>query len=373
VTTIEPIRVALLIDTLRPAGAEKQLVTLATGLERRRFAPRVVCLTDTGAYEATLRKAGVPVTLLGKRHKVGGLAFGRLRALLRREQPHILHTWMFTCNLYGRLAALGLPIATLASEVVADVTKSSVRLIIDRLLAPSTRAFYVNSTMVARFYHERCGIPLDKLVVIPNGVRVPELARVARVHRAGLGVREDAFVVCGAGRLFPQKGFDQLIEALGTPRLRARNVELIIAGEGPSRGTLESLAAAHGLADRVHLLGHREDLPSVFRAADAFVLSSLYEGMSNALMEAMALGLPCVVTPVEGVQELVVHEQCALVVEASASEPIAAALGRLLEDPALARRLGAAARDRMARSFSIEANVRRFETLYADLARGRTG
>ena len=87
---------------------------------------------------------------------------------------------MFTCNLYGRLAALGLPIATLASEVAADVTKSTVRLTIDRLLAPATSAFYVNSTLVARFYHERCGIPLEKLVIIPNGVRVPEMARVPR-------------------------------------------------------------------------------------------------------------------------------------------------------------------------------------------------
>ena len=181
VTPAGPIRVALLIDTLRPAGAEKQLVTVATGLDRRRFAPRVLCLTDGGAYEDVLRAAGVPVTLIGKRHKVGGLALRRLRALLRRERPDVLHTWMFTCNLYGRLAALGLPIATLASEVAADVTKSAVRLAIDRLLAPSTRAFYVNSTLVARFYHERCGIPLEKLVVIPNGVRVPEMPRVPRV------------------------------------------------------------------------------------------------------------------------------------------------------------------------------------------------
>ena len=151
-------------------------MTVATGLDRRRFAPRVLCLTDTGAYEDALRAAGVPVTLIGKRHKLGGLALRRLRALLRRERPHVLHTWMFTCNLYGRLAALGLPIATLASEVAADVTKSAVRLAVDRLLAPATRAFYVNSTLVARFYHERCGIPLEKLVVIPNGVRVPEMA-----------------------------------------------------------------------------------------------------------------------------------------------------------------------------------------------------
>jgi glycosyltransferase involved in cell wall biosynthesis len=371
VTGSEAIRVALLIDTLRPAGAEKQLVTVATGLDRRRFTARVACLTDTGAYEATLREAGVPVTLLGKRHKVGGPALHRLRTLLRRERPHVLHTWMFTCNLYGRLAALGLPIATLASEVAADVTKSAVRLAVDRLLGPMTDAVYVNSGVVARFYHERCGIPLEKLVIIPNGVRVAEMAPVPR---AALGVPADAFIVCCAGRLSPEKGFDQVIEALGTPGLRPRNVELIVAGEGPSRDALAALAAAQGLAGRVHLLGHRADLPGVLRAADVFVLSSAHEGMSNVLMEAMALGLACVTTPVGGVEELVVHGESGLVIDASASGPIAAALERLLDDPALARRLGAAARARMARSFSIESNVRRFEALYAALAtRGQPG
>jgi glycosyltransferase involved in cell wall biosynthesis len=365
VTEVEPIRVTFLIDTLRPAGAEKQLVTVATGLDRHHFTARVVCLTDTGTYEATLREAGVPVTLLGKRHKVGGLALRRLRALLRRERPHVLHTWMFTCNLYGRLAALGLPIATLASEVAADVTKSAVRLAVDRLLAPTTDAVYVNSSVVARFYHERCGIPLEKLVIIPNGVQVAEMAPVPR---AALGVPDDAFIVCCAGRLSPEKRFDRVIEALGTPGLRARNVELIVAGEGPSRDALAALAAARGLAGRVHLLGHRADLPGVLRTADAFVLSSAHEGMSNALMEAMALGLACVTTPVGGVEELVVHGESGLVIDASGPGPMAAALECLLDDPALARYLGAAARERMARLFSIESNVRRFEALYAALA-----
>lgn len=368
--TPAPVRVALLIDTLHPAGAEKQLVTVAAGLDRRRFAPHVVCLTDTGQYEEDLRAAGVPVTLIGKRHKVGGLAFRRLRALLRREAPQILHTWMFTCNLYGRLAARGLPITLLASEVAADVNKSALRLAIDRWLAPSTRAFYVNSGVVARFYHERCGIPFEKLVIIPNGVRAVERPPVPR---ATLGVREDAFVVCCAGRLSAEKGFDRVIDALATPALRARPVELVIAGDGPLRAALEARAADRGVADRVHLLGHRPDLPGVLRAVDALVLSSLQEGMPNALMEAMALGLPCVATLVGGVAELVVDGASGLVVPASAPEPIAAALVRLIDDPALARRLGAAARERMAREFTVEANVRRFEALYDALARGGFG
>jgi glycosyltransferase involved in cell wall biosynthesis len=368
VSADRPIRVAHLIDTLRPAGAEKQLVTVVTGLDRRRFAPLVICLTALGPYAQTLREAGVPVHLVGKRHKLGVRAYSRLRALLRREQPDVLQTWMFTCNLYGRLAALGLPIATLASEVAADPGKSSLRLAVDRLLAGGTTALYVNSTRVAEFYRRRCGIPADKIVIIPNGVRVPEAVPVAR---AALGVRPEAFLVCCAGRLSPEKGFDRVIDALAEPPLRGRAVELVIAGEGPSRGALEALVHTRNLAGRVRLLGHRDDLAGVIRAADAFVLSSLHEGMSNVLMEALALGTPCVATPVGGVRELIEDGRSGLVVARSHPALLAEALARLLESPELAARLGAAARERMRRLFSIEGNVRRFEALYTALRAGR--
>src|SRR5262249_23488492 len=147
-----------------------QLVTVATGVDRERFEPLVICLTRRGPFAQALASAGIRVHLIGKRHKVGLHAFVRLRTLLRRERPGILQTWMFTCNLFGRLAAKGLPIEVLASEVAADPTKSAARLAIDRWLARSTPAFYVNSRTVAEFYHARCGIPFDKLTVIPNGV-----------------------------------------------------------------------------------------------------------------------------------------------------------------------------------------------------------
>ena len=346
-------------------------MTVATGLDRRRFAPRVLCLTDGGAYEDVLRGAGVPVTLIGKRRKLGELALRRLRALLRRERPDILHTWMFTCNLYGRLAALGLPIATLASEVAADVTKSAVRLTIDRLLAPATCAFYANSTLVARFYHERCGIPLRSWWPSPTASACP----TCRACRGSPWASARTHSSCVApGDCLPRRGSTRLSRPSGRRAWKTRNVELIIAGEGPSRDELATLAVQRGLGARVHLLGHRADLPGVLKAADAFVVSSLHEGMSNVLMEAMALGLPCVATPVGGVEELLAQGAAGLVVEASAPEPIAAALGQLLDDPALARRLGGAARERMAREFSIETNVRRFEALYEALAkRGRPG
>ena len=361
----EKIRVAYLIDTLQVGGAERQLVTVATGVSRERFETQVICLARGGTFQQELRAAGVPVHLIGKRHKVGLQAYRRLRGLLRADRPDVLHTWMFTCNLYGRLATRGLPIRTLASEVSADPGKSRLRLAVDRLLAGSTSALYVNSREVARFYHERCAIPLEKIVIIPNGVNV---RAVEPVSRASLAVPDRAYVVCCAGRLSEEKGFDRLIEAMSLGRLREREVYLVIAGDGPEKASLQALAERRGVAARVRLLGHREDLPRVFEAADVFVLSSLFEGMSNVLMEAMAQGKPCVATAVGGVSELMVDGESGIVLPRSDAERIAATIERLMDAPDLAARLGNAARERMATRFSVRENVRRFEELYATLA-----
>jgi glycosyltransferase involved in cell wall biosynthesis len=358
------IRVAHLVDTLEIGGAERQLVTVATGVDRDRIEPSVICLTRRGPFERELAAAGVPVHLIGKRHKAGGQAFLRLRAALRQQRPDILQTWMFTCNLFGRLAAKGLPIRVLASEVAADPTKSAVRLAVDRVLAKTTPAFYVNSRTVAEFYHAKCGIPFEKLVVIPNGIDVREVEPVAR-HT--LSVPADSYLVGCAGRLSPEKGFDRVIEALASPALRTRRVHVVFAGDGPMRGPLEALAQQLGVADRVRLLGYREDLPRVLKALDLFVLASLHEGMPNALMEAMAQGVPCVVTPVGGVAELVRHGESGVVLDRSAAEPIARAIADLMDAPGTAVALGRAGRRHMQESFSVQENVRRFEDLYRRL------
>ena len=340
-------------------------MTVATGVDRDRIEPIVICLTRKGPFEQALAAAGVPVHLIGKRHKLAGQALLRLRALLRRERPDILQTWMFTCNLFGRLAAKGLPLKVLASEVAADPTKSATRLAVDRLLAKTTPAFYVNSRTVAEFYHTKCGISLEKLVVIPNGV---DARAVEPVTHQALSVPADSYLVGCAGRLAIEKGFDRVIEALAQPELRQRNVHLVIAGDGPMRAPLEELAQRLGVANRVRLLGYRKDLAQVLKALDLFVLASVHEGMPNALMEAMAQGVPCVVTPVGGVAELVRNGESGVVIDRSAAEPIARAIAALMDAPATAARLGQAGRHHMQESFSVQENVRRFEELYQRLA-----
>ena len=170
----------MLIPTLDASGAEKQFTLLATGLPRDRFDVRVALLTRTGPYEAPLRRAGVPVTVLNKRLKADPVALGRLRRLVADFRPHVLHTWLFAANAYGRLVAKG-PHAprVVVSERCVDSWKSGWQLWLDRRLVSRTAALVANSEAVAAFYRN-AGVPAETIRVVPNAVEPPTHAPVDR-------------------------------------------------------------------------------------------------------------------------------------------------------------------------------------------------
>ena len=170
------IRLLLVIPTLVRGGAEKQLTLLAAGLPRDEFDVHVAVLTHTGPLEATLREAGIPVTVIGKRWKVDPLSYLRLRRHIQELKPDIVHTWLFAANAYGRQAAIGAGVQHIvAGERCVDPWKSSLQLAIDRHLAKRTERIVTNSSGVKEFYVGR-GLPQDKFAIIPNGIAPQAIA-----------------------------------------------------------------------------------------------------------------------------------------------------------------------------------------------------
>ncbi len=362
------IRVTFVIPTLDQGGAEKQLMMLATGLPRDQFDVDVCVLTRTGPLEEVLRKRDVPVHHIHKRWKVDYGAYRRLKRCLKGLQPDVVHTWLFAANTYGRLAAshLGVP-HLLAGERCVDRWKVWYEFQIDRYLARRSQRILTNSRGVVDFYSQH-GIDSEKFEVIPNGIRAVDVEPFDRDDfLRELDLPADARLIGAVGRLWPQKRYKDLIWAAELLKAVRDDTHFVIIGEGPKRLNLEQFCEAIGIMDRVHFLGHREDVPRILPLLECFWLGSGYEGQSNALMEAMLAGLPVVVSNIPGNCELVVHDQTGLVVPLGDRAGFARATHQLLDDPERAAQLGKAARQRMLDEFSVERMVQRHVKLYADL------
>ena len=216
-------------------------------------------------------------------------------------------------------------------------------------------------------------LPPDRTASIPNGIAVGPAAQGSRLTQRSA----DAAEVLIVGRLVPQKGIPVLLEAARTVLRSHPRARFTLAGDGPLRLELEAQAKRLGISQQVRFLGTVRDTPELLARCDLFVLPSLWEGMPLSLLEAMAAGRPAVATAVSGSAELILDEETGLLVPPGDAAALAAAMARLLEDPATAEAMGTRARDRVRREFSLERMVESTHTLYcnllAELEPGRVG
>jgi glycosyltransferase involved in cell wall biosynthesis len=220
---------------------------------------------------------------------------------------------------------------------------------------------------------ERAGVAFEHVVTIYNGVDVTQFP-VASVQataqaRRAIGMPFKVPLVGSVGRLHPQKGFSDLLTAFVQVRQRIPSAQLFVAGDGELREGLEAQARSLGMAEAVTFTGVRADVPKILAALDLFVLPSLWEGMPNAVLEAMAAGLPVVATAVGGTPEVVMDGVTGLLVPPQDPSALAQAIERLLRDPDLRRTMGRAGRRRVEQHFDVRETVRQVEDLYETLLR----
>ena len=364
------IRLLLVIPTLVRGGAEKQLALLAAGLPRDQFEVHVAVLTHTGPLEDDLRRAGVPLTMIGKRWKLDPGAYWRLRRLMKELQPDIVHTWLFAANASGRQAAIAAGIKHIvAGERCVDPWKGPIQLSIDRVLAKRTERIVTNSSGVQEFYVSR-GLPVEKFTIISNGIGpfhpAESVSREALL--AELKLPPGARLIGAIGRLWPQKRVKDLIWAVDLLKSARDDAHLLIIGDGPQRWRLERYRDQNEVADRAHLLGERDDVPRILPHFDCLWLASEYEGQSNAIMEAMSAGVPVVATDIAGNRDLVVPGETGYLVPVGDRAAFTLHTHELLDDPATARKLGDAGQARMLNEFTVEKMIERHAALYRDLA-----
>ncbi len=373
---VDPARrrvLSLLHAPFMEGGAEKVAVDLALSLDRTRFEPSFCALKTTTqpTREDEIRAAGLPYASLDARTIRTPRGFGSLVKLLRHDRIDILHGHLWDANVWACLAG---PIARTPVVVAHEHTWSfegkPMRVAIDRHLISRLASIIVCvSEDDRRKMIEIEKIPGDRIRVLPNGI--PPLAPpVGTDVRGDSGIPADAKLVGIVAVARRQKRLDVLLEAIALLTSEIPDIHLAVAGFGGSRGQLPALeerATALGIRDRVHFLGLRRDISDVLAAADVACLSSDYEGQPLSVLEYMAAGKPIVCTNVGGLPEMINDGVEGLLVPRRDPEALAGALKRLLLDRTAAEALGAAARARQLREFSLEAAVGRVEALYDEL------
>jgi glycosyltransferase involved in cell wall biosynthesis len=378
-----------LIQHLQVSGAEQVVVDLACAADPARVHLQVAHYRYRGALAQDLVRAGVPVTYFEKalvsRHLPrwaaplalpvvlveSAVLVARLARFMRREKIDVLHTHLSSAGLWGQLAGL-------AAGVPAMITTEHSRWLpgrppkrgrLNRLLLPLTARVVAISEEVAASVVRHQGVPPQKVVVIANGIDLRRIdAPVAPALPAG-----GPPTIAAIGRLAPEKRLDVLLRAVALCRARVPQLRTLVIGEGPELPVLQRLSRELGLGSSVEFLGVRRDVPAFFPGLRAVVNSSEREGLSLALLEAMAAGVPVVATDAGGTGEVVRDGETGVLVPPLDEQALAAGIRRVLEDPALARRLAATARAVVRAEHTIAAAARRYEALYEEVCREASG
>jgi glycosyltransferase involved in cell wall biosynthesis len=362
-----PTTIAFCITDLDPGGAECALVHIVTRLNRDEWSPHVFCLSGEGKLAGELRDAGVPVVCLGICRRWPFPAAFKLARELRRIRPAVLQTFLHHANIIGRWAGRRAGTPVIVSGVRVAERRSRFRLWLDRRTANWVDRHVCVSEGVADFSIQTGGLPRDKVVVIPNGVDFDRFANAKPADLAEFGLPPGHRSILSVGRLDPQKGVMVLLDAFTAVARELPDVHLILVGEGPLRPEIERFVSSHALADRVHLAGFRDDVPSLMKAGDCFVLASLWEGMPNVLLEALAAGLPVVGTAVEGVAELLADGERGRIVPPNDAGALSRALRETLTPPVAAAPPRVHPQPVSGNEFTWQAIAARYEQLYRDL------
>lgn len=361
--------VLFVIRHMNMGGAQRQLAHLAAGLDRGRFRPAVACLHRDEPLLAELRSRGVETFLLPARRGLDPALPWRLARLARHHGTRILHSFLFAGNAWGRIAArlARVPIA-IASERTDSAGRRRREILVERLLAPLTQAYVVNSAAVGRTLAGQVPAVAGRICCIPNGIDLEAFAVDRATARATLrqaiGARAGDRLLGIVGNLTPDKAHRDLLEAVAHLGPARQGLHLVLMGEGGLRAEITMQAAQLGLASQVHLLGLRQDVPSILAGLDLLVQASLREGMPNAVLEGMAAGLPIVATNVGGTAEALADGACGVLLPPGDPAALGSALRDLLADPGRAAQLAAAARRRVEERYSLSRMIEETQALY---------
>lgn len=367
------------IGSLEMGGTEKMLLAYLMNTANKELEHGVCTLYDHGTLKDEFKKAKIPVRSLKIKGKLGLFgAIGQFIEVLEKEKPDIVHSYLLQENLVAREAVgkfnrkhPGGKIILINGKRDTDRGKSFWKVWLDRQ-GLNKADLHVSNSKAGVEELVSYGLPKEKIAYIPNGKNLSKNEKVTKQNaKEKLSIKPDTFVITCVARLYQFKGHRYLLEAMENAQEHLKGLEwkLLLVGEGQMRKNLEQYVSSQQLARHIIFMGERNDVPLILNASDLFVLPSLREGMPGALMEAMAAGLPCIATEIDGCKELIENGKNGLLVPQKDSQALSMAILSLILDPILSARLGKEAQKTIEEEFSLKKMVERIDRLYITITK----
>ncbi len=366
------LRILHIVNSLQVGGLENGVVNLVSRLDARNFENCICCINASGPMEKRIT-GQVEIHSLGKGTGRDYLLPLKIARVVKRVRPDIVHTrnWAAIDGVVAaRLGGVRRIIHGEHGREASDPQGSNLlRQKARKVLNPFISKFITVSADLRRWLIEVVGVQADKVTQIINGVDIERFRHAGDTvsKKMKMGLDPDSFVIGTVGRIDPVKDIKTLIKAFSHFSVNAdnkRKLKLLIIGSGSEEAKLKAFAAEKKMTGSINFLGERSDIAELMQAMDVFVLSSIAEGISNTILEAMASGLPVVATKAGGNEELVDDGKTGLVVPISDDRALAGALLQYLIHPEKGREHGENGRAKAVERFSLTSMVESYEKVY---------
>lgn len=361
------IRVVHIINSLGLGGAERFLCDLILHMDRTEFEPMVLCLYKGGELMDDLQRKGIQINVVGCSRKVRLENYYRVYRILQKMKPEIVHTHLLDSCWYGIPSAWAVGVKARIAHLQNCYWNLSLKLrVLDRFSFQFADHAIACSQAVKDFYCNRMWYPERKISVVHNAIDIRAFEGLPSKEEARrlLGLEDNAFIVTTVASLTPQKGHRYLLEAARKIVTELPNVRFLLVGDGKLRGEIEKLCEEWSLKKHVRLLGKRRDIPLILAASDVFVLPSLWEGFSIALLEASLAQLPVVASSVDGTKEIISDGVNGFLVPPKDSVKIAERVLELSKDKWLRQEMGINGRQIVIERFNINQSVQKIVNIY---------
>lgn len=369
---MRPKKILHLIQSLENGGCENMLLRMLPLLSGE-FKHHIITLKNPGQLASSFIERNTPVSSANQKNILHPVGYRNLLSEVRGFSPDAIITYLFHADMIGRLF-LGQKM-TVPIVPFLRTTYNHPRYWIARTLEKFTKrlvpVYLANSEAVKNFYVSTIGVKPEEIIVIPNGIDTkyfdtlvpdPELRR-------SLNASPDDFIIISVANLHPNKGHRYLLEAFETvyrhqqaspERILSAKIKLLLVGDGTERRNLEQQIENYRSKKNISFLGRRTDVPQLLKISDCFILPTLFEGMSNAIMEGMAASLPVITTDIPENRELIENMKTGILVPTKDSGKISGFIRLLASNPKDRERLGEAAKSSIHKRFSLQVSSRMF-------------